>query len=63
MSKNQLIYKQARNLVKAIPRDSKVYIHWDAQDNPVVLPTKQRGYGFVNVVNLSSILNKQCWLG
>ena len=63
MSKNQLIYKQAKHLVKAIPRDSKVYIHWDSQDNPLVLPTKQRGYGLVNVVDLSSILNKQCWLG
>jgi len=63
MSKNRLIYKQARNLEKAIPRDSTVYIHWDSQDNPLVLPTKQRGYGLVNVVSLDSILNKQCWLG
>ena len=63
MSKNQLIYKQAKNLQKAMPKDSKVYIHWDAHDNQVVLPTKQRGYGVINVVNLSSILNKQCWLG
>tara|TARA_Y100000813_G_C24069127_1_gene307849 strand:- start:403 stop:594 length:192 start_codon:yes stop_codon:yes gene_type:complete len=63
MSKNQLIYKQAKHLVKSLPTNSTVYIHWDEQDNPLVLPTKQRGYGVVTSVSLASILNKQCWLG
>lgn len=62
MSKNQLIYKQAKNLKKSLPGDSNVYIHWDEFDNPLVLPTKQKGYSFINVVSLSSILKKQCWL-
>ncbi|NDB79989.1 hypothetical protein EB155_08985 [archaeon] len=62
MSKNRLIYKQAKNLEKAMPKNSNVYIHWDENDNPLVLPSRQKGYSFINVVSLSSILNKQCWL-
>lgn len=62
MSKNRLIYVQARNLRHRIPRNSNVHIHWDSEDNPIVLPDKVKGFPLIHTVSLSSILNRQCWL-
>ena len=54
----KLIFKQAKNLIKAIPRDSMVYIHWK-NGNPIVLPQKEKGYGVITSVRLDCILRKR----
>lgn len=57
---NKCIYTQAKHL-KGVPKDHMVYIHW--KDNfPLVLPTKEAGFEWINSVKLSSILEKKCWI-